>query len=273
MGSRVVRRSFKGGEVKARVDKYLGRVGPAVEWWIARLSGNSRRLRTLQDCHRGRRGFVIGNGPSLRQVDLSKLRDDVTIASNGIFLLFGENDFRPDYYTVEDCLVAEDRAVEINRLAGITKVVPFDLRAYIRRDPATVYANFIREYPQFPRFSDDFAKCAYWGGTVTFFNLQLAWYLGIREIYLVGIDHNYLPKQPEDKQRGNVITSRGDDRNHFHPDYFGAGYRWHAPRPERMEEAYREAKRFADEHGGVIRNATIGGKLEVFERVVFDELF
>ncbi len=33
-----------------------------------------RRLAELKDIHKGKRAFVIGNGPSLKQTDLSKLR-------------------------------------------------------------------------------------------------------------------------------------------------------------------------------------------------------
>ncbi|MBQ4379398.1 MAG: hypothetical protein II821_09430 [Treponema sp.] len=37
--------------------------------------------------------------------------------------------------------------------------------------------------------------------------------------------------------------------------------------------AFFAAKRYADEHGVRILNATRGGKIEVFERVDFDSLF
>jgi len=34
-----------------------------------------RRLAELKDIHKGKRAFIIGNGPSLKQTDLSKLRN------------------------------------------------------------------------------------------------------------------------------------------------------------------------------------------------------
>jgi len=37
--------------------------------------------------------------------------------------------------------------------------------------------------------------------------------------------------------------------------------------------AFEKAKEYADGHGIKIYNATRGGKLEVFERVNFDDLF
>ena len=236
------------------------------------VTENERRLLALKNRHQGRRCFVIGNGPSLRQTNLDKLKDEITIGCNGIFLLFDETAFRPTYYTVEDRLVAEDRASIINTLDGMTKVLPIDLKHHLKPDDNTVYINFLRQYPGFPKFTDTFESHVYFGGTVTYLNLQLARYLGCDEIYLVGVDHNYQKKAPTDKQEGNVITSTVDDVNHFHPDYFGPGYRWHDPRVDRMEQAYLEARRYAEANGFTIYNATIGGALEVFPRVDFDSL-
>ncbi len=237
------------------------------------LSPHQKRIRELRDRYAGRRCFVIGNGPSLAQTPLDLLTDEVTIASNAIFLSFGETKFRPTFYTVEDQLVAEDRAPAINRLRGMIKIFPADLWHYLKEDEDTIYVNFKHgHYTGFPKFSDRFDEVVYFGGTVTFMNLQLAWYLGCHEVYLVGIDHTYRLPSPDDKVEGNVITSQSADVNHFHPDYFGPGYRWHVPRLDRQQLAYLEARRFFTEHGGVIYNATSGGKLEFFPRVRFEDL-
>ena len=37
---------------------------------------NARQLETYHDLYRGKRCFVIGNGPSLRQMDLSPLKGE-----------------------------------------------------------------------------------------------------------------------------------------------------------------------------------------------------
>jgi len=235
-------------------------------------SHHRKRIRELRDRYAGRRCFVIGGGPSLAQTPLDLLTNEITIASNAIFLLFGETNFRPTFYTVEDQLVAEDRAPAINQLHGMTKIFPADLWRYLKEDKETIYVNFKRgEYDGFPKFSDRLDEVVYWGGTVTFMNLQLAWHIGCREVYLVGIDHSYQRPSPDDKVEGIVITSQSADVNHFHPDYFGPGYRWHDPRVDRMERGYVEARRFFTEHGGVIYNATVGGKLEVFPRVDYKQ--
>jgi hypothetical protein len=161
----------------------------------------------------------------------------------------------------------------LNQIRGVAKVFPADLRYCLRPDRDTIYINFVRNYPCFPEFSDNFASRVMFGGTVTYLNLQLAYYIGCREVYMVGVDHSYTSHTDRDELEKCTITSRSTDRSHFHPDYFGPGYRYHVPNVERMEASYRKAKEFFEANGGVVCNATVGGKLEVFPRVEFTTLF
>ena len=96
--------------------------------------------------------------------------------------------------------------------------------------------------------------------------------MGCAQVYLVGFDHSY--RIPTDAQvDGSGILSRSSDPNHFHPDYFGKGYRWHDPMVERMEMAFRRARDVYEASGRRILNATVGGHLEVFDRVGYGSLF
>jgi hypothetical protein len=235
------------------------------------ITKNEKRLRDLKNIYKGRRGFILGNGPSLNKIDLGLLKNQITIGCNGIFLITDQMGFMPTFYTVEDTLVAEDRAKDINRICGTHKIIPYDLRHWLKPDDCTIYVNFKRNYNAFPKFSTCFDAKVYWGGTVTFLNMQLAYYLGLKEIYLIGMDHTY--KIPGiDKKKGAVITSQSDDQNHFHPDYFGPGYRYHDPMVERMEKGYLKAKEFFERDDRAIFNATAGGNLEVFPRVPFENV-
>ena len=127
-------------------------------------------------------------------------------------------------------------------------------------------------YKNFPYFSESAARQIWTGGTVSYIGMQLAYYFGAREVYLIGYDHSY--KIPKDADvDGLAIKSNSDDPNHFHPDYFGKGYRWHDPLLSRMEEAYKKTKFVYERDGRSIKNATAGGKLEVFDRVDFHSLF
>ena len=239
------------------------------------LTENERSILSWKDRYAGnRRAFLIGNGPSLKQLDLTVLRDEITFGVNAIYLNQAEMGFLPTHYVVEDSFVAEDRAAEILSLRGPQKWFGNYLQ-YCLGDADANWLNVLvdyRNYPGFPHFSEDALRAVWVGGTVSYVCMQLAFYMGVETLYLVGFDHSY--QIPDSGIRnGNEILSTGDDPNHFHADYFGKGYRWHDPMVERMEEAYVRAKATYEQHGRRIFNASAGGKLEVFPRVAFDSLF
>ena len=47
--------------------------------------------------HAGQRCFILGGGPSLKLVDPGPLRNEVTFAVNGIFLIYDWLGFEPSY--------------------------------------------------------------------------------------------------------------------------------------------------------------------------------
>lgn len=241
---------------------------------ITRTTKNIIRHRNI--C-KGKRAFLIGNGPSLNLLDLTKLKNEITIGVNSIYLNKDKMGFLPTHYIVEDIYVAEDRKDEINELIGPQKWFGNYLR-YCFKEIQNETINWLNvrfnysNYLDFPHFSTNIARQAWVGGTVSYIGLQLAYYLGVEELYLIGFDHHYVI--PSDViAEGLSLTSVSDDPNHFHPDYFGKGYRWHDPNVERMEKGYIKARKFFEKENRKIFNATAGGKLEVFKRVDYNTLF
>ena len=239
------------------------------------LDTNEERLLKFAGAHEGERCFIIGNGPSLNLLDLTLLKDEITFGVNAIYTNFDRMGFYPTYYVVEDVFVAEDRADEINSYLGSTKFFGNYLRYCLGDDDKTVWLNVIFRYDRyrnFPHFSTNAARRVWTGGTVSYLCMQLAYYMGFKDVYLIGFDHSY--SIPDDAVvEGNDIISQSGDPNHFSPDYFGRGKRWHDPMVDRMAEAYEKAKRCYEASGRRILNATAGGRLEVFDRVSYDRLF
>ena len=123
-----------------------------------------------------------------------------------------------------------------------------------------------------PRFSTNPAQRIYAGQSVTTMNLQLAYFMGFTEVILIGMDFSY--SVPESSEIDGVhITSMGDDPNHFHPDYFGKGKVWKDPKLDRVLANYALAKQMFESDDRRIINATPGGRLDLFDRVPFTELF
>lgn len=240
------------------------------------LTRNEQRLSNYKNTHKGERVFIIGNGPSLNLCDLKLLKNELTFGVNSIFLNYEKMGFNPTYYVVEDIFVAEDRAKEINSYKGpAVKFFGNYLRYCLSDSDDTLWLNVkyrYDDYPDFPYFSRDALRMVWTGGTVTYICIQLAYYMGFSEVYLIGFDHSYkIPSNAEIS--GSKILSTSDDPNHFHPGYFGKGYRWHDPKVDRMEKSYVKAKQVFESEGKKIYNATAGGHLEVFERVDYQSLF
>lgn len=247
-------------------------------YWLSNnifpLCANDKKLISYKNLHSGKRCFIIGNGPSLNKINLKLLKDEYTFGMNAIYINYENMGFYPNYYAVEDVFVAEDRCNEINSYSKSIKFFPNYLKYCLNKDEQTIFINLItnQSLKDFPRFSTNVASKVYFGGTVSYVCMQLAYYMGFTAIYLVGFDHNYTIPQTA-QISGTGILSMDDDTNHFSKDYFGKGKRWHDPNRDRMEKAYNTADKMFKAAGRKIYNATAGGKLEVFERIDYNSLF
>jgi len=238
---------------------------------------DSKALIKLKDIHKGKPAILIGGGPSINKMDLDQFKDHITIACNGFFLKMENLNWSPTYYTVEDPLPAEDNSFEISNLKSTTKLIPYDLKKYIKPDSKTIYTNFLRSYmrptrKKYPLFSFDCEKEVFWGGTVMYYNIQLAAYMGCNPIYLTGVDLSYnIPSSV--KKAGAVLTSTEEDSNHFDPRYFGEGKRWHLPETERMQASFTKAHEELAKKGIKLINAGFDSNLKVIPKeTLFNEI-
>lgn len=240
------------------------------------LTVNDRRMAHFKNLHAGRRAFVIGNGPSLRISDLDRLSDQITFASNNIFAAFADTMWRPTYYAFYH--PAEELLLGLGRQLECVTFLPVAERKKTAFLQNAVYFRNRHEwfFPDRPRFSTDVAQGVYWGGTVTYVLLQLAFYMGIKEVFLIGVDHDYGTAAPVSGPDGGVPVWTWN----FHPNYYEPGTNFADPaRFPEMEHhlacwtlAYQSARKAFESVGGHIYNATRGGKLDVFPRVSLDEV-
>lgn len=229
-----------------------------------------QRLAALKDIHKGKRAFIIGNGPSLRQTNLRKLKGEITFGMNRIYLMFPEMGFKTTYLSVVNDLVIEQTARNLATL-DIPKFLCWRSRRFFQDlQPSTFnLPTFLYTTYDSPRFSADVRGRVWEGATVTYVTMQLAFHMGFDEVIIIGVDHNY-----ETKGKPNTtITSTGDDPNHFSGQYFGKGFRWQLPDLDTSEIAYHMARKAYENAGRRIVDATIGGKLTIFEKVDYHSLF
>lgn len=244
-----------------------------------KISSN-KKIKALEGTFKGERCFIIGTGPSLTVFDLNKLKKEkeISFASNKIFKIFGKTSWRPDLYCISDIDVfahyydticslsmpyqflvsmknTKYESLDFSKLKGENKYI-FNIFKEMIFDQ--------KKGKNRPAFSTNPDQYVVDGGiTVTYSMLQWAYFLGFKEVYLLGVDFNYGDLSGKDEER----------KDHFCSDYVEKGETVNHPKMRESMEAYTVAKEFADTHDFLIYNATRGGKLEVFQRADFDRLF
>ena len=240
------------------------------------------KLRSMKDRYIGNRIFIIGNGPSLNRMPLELLKSEYTFATNRFYLMFPKISWRPNFYTVCDWRVAADVGEEIDQVEGTHKFYPERFRGLLKHDADVTWYCHSPGVGSEREFSLDATNGIRGAGSVTGSAIQLAFHMGFDPIYLVGCDASYtIPESVnssgEDKF-GNGIGYRlestaDDDPNHFDSRYFGKGKESNDPQLHKTIFAYEKAKTFLEDNGREITNLTKGGKLEVFQRDDYDDIF
>lgn len=232
-------------------------------------------LKKYKNIHEGKRIFVIGNGSSLRLEDLEKLHDngEICFGCNKIYKAYDQIKWRPDFLVIEDTNGIENYKEILGSMDSEKLFLGDSFQWEILTDkiPEKQYFH-IREFEikKFPKFSRDITEGCYEAGTVIYLCLQIAVYMGAKEIYLLGVDCDYADN-PFSKE------------NHFIKDYYSESeekkFRKRGRNVEmrilveRMFRGFEMAEKHSRKYGFRIYNATRGGKLEAFERVNFDSLF
>jgi len=163
---------------------------------LFQLAGSKRfsiphLLDEFADRHRGKRCFVVGNGPSLNDIDMTRLEDEITLGSNRCYLGYEKWGFAFTYWGLTDWLQIEEYAHEYekNIPKETTKFFPFDYLPFLGFENACPVRITFRNM-EIPKFSDR-CDCLHLGSTVTYFLIQVAAVMGCDPIILVGTDHRY----------------------------------------------------------------------------------
>lgn len=225
-------------------------------------------LQKLQDIHRGRRGWIVGNGPSVRLEDLAAIpADDVVFCFNRFHLSYDSHPLREDYVVSADTLMIRDFGQEmIDRSAGLAlfcqplSVMPPLKGPYVHLPPGD------NPLPLFSRHPGQYVSV---GGSSVFVALQMAHWMGIRDVALYGIDYSFSMTLRRDPRYPFPVSF--EEGNHFIAAYREARP-WCPPTWRDISSGFLNARVAFETTGGRIVNATRGGRLEIFPRRDFDEL-
>ena len=240
---------------------------------------NDVAIQKMKRVYKGKRCFIVGNGPSLKTEDLELLKKEITFGSNGIFHLYGRTEWRPTFYFVQDSIAYHKMLPNADEILSTSKAVFTSMNFYNKMPykfvthPNTrlLYVRFVPPKKSRYRFSTELSKCVYEGLSVTYSMILAAVYMGFTEIYLLGVDHNY---SVEVDANGKLLKQDNTVKNHFYvlkEEEKGemAGY------PTKINEitnAFYSAKEYAKSHNILIKNVTRGGKLELFGRKNLEDI-
>lgn len=224
-----------------------------------------QRIEQFRNRHRNERCILVANGPSLNRMKLDFLRHEIVIGMNKIYLGFKQFRFYPRYYVAVNAKVIE-QSVEQIKAMNCVKFISTRGAKLIPENALTYHVE-TRRPPE--RFCRDITQGLHEGWTVTFAALQIAYYLGFKEVVIIGMDHRY-----EYNGAPNAACKLdGPDPNHFSPDYFGGGQTWDNPDLEHAEESYRIARAEFENDGRRIVDATVNGACSVFDKTEYQQLF
>ncbi len=227
----------------------------------------------LRNLYNGKRCFLIGNGPSLRLEDINKLSSEMSMGCNGVYQLFKKSVWRPTCFFAEDSIFLNDHVRtddELKYLLNNCRYLFTTLRSdlydkYLDKFDKLYYLYTYKTQIKDIMFSPDLTQKIYSAASTLYTMFQVAVYMGVNEIYLLGIDFSF----KQEVNENGLLEVKTDIKNHadFIEETDGIYHK------DIMLKGCMIAKEYADLHGIKIYNATRGGELEVFERVNFDDLF
>ena len=264
--------------VRAR-NRFWERTYPG--WWegefkLLRRAGYQDRISEFHNKFHGQRCFVMCNGPSLQQLNLAPLKDEITIGCNGIYKGFEAFGFHTNFLMFEDIEQLELRRKDFHKIEGPIKLAALYNAYAVKADRDTLFFNSPRMRRNlyywnelYPQFSEDFAAIVHLGSTVTYIMLQWAYFLGCDPVYVIGLDHDYgeLPKKfPPGKIQITEDNIEEVRKLHYTHQYYQVGDQMGVPDVARQEAAYSLALQKFQQDGRQLINLTPGSKLDVFPK-------
>jgi hypothetical protein len=221
----------------------------------------SNLMKRYLNRYKDKRCFIIGTGPSIKKTNLNLLKDEITFGVNTLYKIFKN----PTFYAVSDNNVWKKHDYMILSLDTTLFLSSGAGRDYIRnRQEYGKMESYVPLEPILLRtkgymsvsdeFSTDASQYVVNGHSViTDVCLQVAFYMGFAEVYLVGTDFSDIGTRWDGSKTENIKAVGMKDA-------------------DRIFYCLERCKKVFEENNRKIFNATKGGKLEVFDRVKLEDV-
>lgn len=267
----------------------------ALKWWIIFWIKYiiSRRFRyslqknvNLRNSHKGERCFIVGNGPSLKEMDFSLLNNETVFTVN--FLMKNQQLFysiKPKYHVLVDPFFARMSKEELDdvlnkiKIVGARMILSYEVSNEIAPLLSGIeyYSVYMRDnWNRMGRKKIDMSKLMFSSQNVVQSAICMAIYMGFREIFLVGCEFTGIYESFEVNAGNKLVNKHAydikdqdqykkmlcmDDNCKMLGEYF------------RVFSDFKMIQQYALSHNVSIVNATIGGILDVFPRINYFSCF
>lgn len=255
-------------------------------FYLQRYKISVKENEKIRNIYKGKRCFIIGNGPSLASQDLNKLTDEYIFAVNTFFMteLFGE--INPFGYVVADPALFDGSDFSIEWLTKLDQkckkmnlFFPVSAAKTIRKynmfqNENVFHLDMSSKFHEAPsKFNLDLTKAVPGAQTVIIMAIMVAAHMGFNKIYLLGCDSDwakypsakgYLPHFYDEKNLGyNQETCMRQDW--MYENVLDAALI--------IFKSYRLLNNALRQRNVHVLNATDGGFLDMFERVDYEGIF
>lgn len=251
-----------------------------------RLTSQERNLlsrnKQFYNIHKGKRCFILATGPSIKKQDLSCLEGEICIAVSNFFVHPEYSKIKPKYYCIAPyhLPITEDAwqtwMDEIADHLGNTQLF-FALADFERnhrdgrfKEKDVYYLGFCEQWKYQLKRELDITKNIPAPASVPITALMLAIYMGFKEIYLVGCDHDWILHINESKhfyeEKSHALNRHG--YNEWSDEDFSS----HCLSYVTLWDAYKNVVRLSKKQPTHIFNATPESLLDIFPRVSLEKI-
>lgn len=159
-----------------------------------KISKYVKRNKKFKNKHKGKKCFIILNGPSASKEDLSKLEGQIVFCVNSYYRGDKINLIKPDYYCItDDAFFLKGNQGNLQDLLQKCPYSTFFFNyKYLRHNKIAdyIYVTYAKYMPNAVKIKNDYDGLCSGFTNVALYVINLAIFMGFTKIYLLGLDFN-----------------------------------------------------------------------------------
>ncbi|MCK9351781.1 MAG: hypothetical protein M0P76_03250 [Candidatus Pacebacteria bacterium] len=189
-------------EIRSRVKRVIEKIRTEKE--LAKMN------QGLKDTHKGERCFILGTGPSIKNQDITLLKNEQTFAVAGFYLHHDYDIIHPKFFCIIDVACFGEDKESKKFIENIAKkvhedtsvILPFSFKnaiekrgLFAKNKKIYLSQNSRSTFRENGHFNIDIDKQIPVLVNVVFSAMITANYMGFKTMYLLGVEHDWLAKR------------------------------------------------------------------------------